>query len=125
MKTSKLIGAVSLLLALTLVTFNVTSAKTNNKIGTSKAHHHKKPVVQYYLVFTAGSTKYEVYGTGGQFAGNIHSVYASCGGGSGAATGTYSYNTTTLVMSVTVTSPVVYSGPVSAFDSSPITLTCP
>jgi hypothetical protein len=138
MKTFKLIMAATLLLGLTLVIFNVTSAKTKSKTTASKKHHHKKPVDQYYLVFVSGGNTYEVHGIGGEFSGNLNWGYEACigdklylGGTGLPATGTYSYNTTTDVMSVNVTGvnfgglgTVTYSGPTSDYDSSPIDIVC-
>jgi hypothetical protein len=134
MKTSKLILAALLLLGLVLITPNGSSAKVKGKIGTIKKHHHAKPVVQYYLVFPGSGGTYEVNGRGGQFSGTVSVSYEACVGGhlkiGGTASGTYSYNTTTGVMSVNVTDTptgstlVSYSGPVSSYDSSPIDLGC-
>jgi hypothetical protein len=137
MKTYKLIGAAMLLFVLSLAIFNVTNAKTNNKIDNGKKRHHKKPQFQYYLEFTTASGRYEVHGLGGQFSGNLNWGYEACindtlhiGGVGTPASGTYSYNTTTDVMSVNCTGVnfgrgvVTYSGPVTAYDSSPIDLRC-
>ena len=137
MKTCRLIFAALLLFGVSLAAFSSASAKTNNNLGTSKKHHHKKPVFQYYLVFTIGSDTYEVHGTGGQFSGTLNWGYEACiahrlyigSPPTPTATGTYSYNTTTGVMSINCTGvnfgtgSVTYSGMVS-YDSSPIPLTC-
>jgi hypothetical protein len=119
------------------ISSHATSANTKDKIGTSKKHrHHKKAVDQYYFVFYAeGGGTYEVRGSGAEFSGTITSAYEACVGHlivGGTASGTYSYNTSTDVMTIDVTdtptgsTEVNYSGKVPSYDydSSPITVVC-
>jgi len=136
MKTPKRIWVACLLFGLALPILNSTSAKTKNKIDTSKKHHHKKAVDQFYFVFsTAPGAIYEVRGTGSTYSGTISQAYEACVDGlivGGTASGTYSYNTSTDVMSISVydtptgSYQVEYSGTIASEDysSSEIPLNC-
>jgi hypothetical protein len=137
MKTSKFICAALLLFGLVLIIFKTTNAKTTGKISANKKHHHKKAVIDYYFVFVpAGEGSYEAKGSGGSGSGTISQAYEACAPGlviGGTASGTYSYNESTEVMTLTNVkytptggTEVEYSGSVSSsnYGNSPIVLSC-
>ncbi len=126
------------MLPLLSISSHATSAKTKDKIGTDKKHrHHKKAIdITYFIFYTGGGGPYEVVGFGSSTSGTISQYYQACAcmgfDGAGTASGTYSYNATTEVMTINAyatpseCTEVHYSGtvPFGDYSSSVIPIGC-
>jgi hypothetical protein len=137
MKTSKFLNAAMLLVFACILIFNFTtiSAKTKSPTRHVKIHPRKKLLQIYFEVQEPSSSNiYVLIGRGTALSGSIDTYEIGCVNGvidaAGTSTGTYSYNSSTGVMSLdgTVTphgqSPFTVLGPPIEYSGDPISINC-